>query len=41
MLNAEAKAHFEAFGYLVVRDLFASREVDEFSREHKEDNVMG
>ena len=36
MLTSEEKARFETFGYMVFRELFSRREVDEFSREHKE-----
>ena len=36
MLNGEEKARFEAFGYIVFREIFSRQEVDEFSREHKE-----
>ena len=36
MLNGEEKARFEAFGYIVFREMFSRQEVDEFSREHKE-----
>ena len=36
MLNADEKAHFEAFGYLVVRELFSGVEAEEFGRGHRE-----
>ena len=38
MLTAEQIAHFQAFGFLVLRDLFSRTEVDEIRNES--DKVM-
>lgn len=36
MLTAEQKSRFEAFGYLVFRELLSHQETDELGREHKD-----